>query len=237
MYQSSTAVNARLAAGAHPKNPLHTCYKKNSNRHSLPQNQRKNSCRHASNKVCTQITPTPWPPSATSTAAVHAPPPPSPTCRTRAPHPWQRNVRFNFFISSGGRQMNYCSALSRNNTNPPPYTTINRLLVMPAMSLPRPRRCLEPARLILGDAASARIGSIRPMWGVVHIVSSSSEIRRKRPPTQQSIGVLSCWPCPSPGRSDASKPRAASWATRRLIELVQFKGWGAYNIVFHPRAK
>jgi hypothetical protein len=25
-------------AGAHPKNPLHTCYKKNSNRHSLPQN-------------------------------------------------------------------------------------------------------------------------------------------------------------------------------------------------------
>ena len=118
----------------------------------------------------------------------------------------------------------------------PPYTTINRLLVMPAMSLPRPLRCLEPARLIL-DAMSARIGSIRPMWGVVHIFSSSSEIRQKRPPTQQSIGVLSCWPCPSPGRSDASKPRAASWATRFRLESEQFDRRGAYDIIFNPRAK
>ncbi len=104
---------------------------------------------------------------------------------------------------------------------------------MPAMSLPRPRRCLEPARLILDNAASARIGSIQLMWGVVHIFSSSSEIRRKRPPTQQSIGVLSCWPCPSPGRSDTSKPRAASWATRRLIELVQFEGGGGIQYTFY----
>ena len=89
-------------AGAHPKNPLHTCYKKNSNRHSLPQNQRKNSCRHASNKVCTQITATPWPPSATSTAAVLAAPSPVPTRRIRAPHPGRRGVCSNRFNSSNG---------------------------------------------------------------------------------------------------------------------------------------
>ncbi len=122
----------------------------------------------------------------------------------------------------------------------PPYTTINPLLVMLAMSLPRPRRCLEPARLILSDTASARIGSIRPMWGVVHIFSSSSEIRRKRPPTQQSFGVLSCWPCPSPARTDASKPRAASWVTRRLIESVQFEGGGVqytFSLIAQNNAK
>ena len=123
-------------AGAHPKNPLHLCYKKNSNRHSLPPNQRKNSC--PSNKVCTQIiTATPWLPSATSTAAVHAPPPPGPTCRTRAPHPWQRNVRFNFFISSGGRQMNYCSALSRNNAKNPPLHN-NQSVACHASHVPPP---------------------------------------------------------------------------------------------------
>jgi hypothetical protein len=191
--------------------------------------------------VCTQITATPWPPSATSTAAVHAPPLPGPTCRTRAPHPLQRNVRFNFFISSGGRQMNYCSALSRNNAKNPPlhnnqsvachashvppppapmprtrasypwrrgvrsnwfnstdvgrsayffilvrnkaktptHTTINRCLVLLAMSLPRPVRRIDTARHILGDAASDRIGSIRGGGGVQYTFLSIAQNNAK----------------------------------------------------------
>jgi hypothetical protein len=183
--------------------------------------------------------------SATSTATVHAPPSPGSTPRTRAPHPWQCNDRFNFFISSGGRQMTYCSALAQNKVkNPPqhnnqsvachashvppppgltprtcashlwrcglrsnrfnstdggrsayfsllarnnakntPHTTINRCLLLPAMSLPRPVRRLCPARRILGDMASARISSIRGGGGVRYTFLSSREIRQKSPPT------------------------------------------------------
>ena len=58
-----------------------------------------------------------------------------------------------------------------------PYTTINRRVILPAMSLPRPVRRVEPAPRITSDAVSARFCLTRA--GGVYMASASILARNK----------------------------------------------------------
>jgi hypothetical protein len=61
-----------------------------------------------------------------------------------------------------------------------PYTTINRRVILPAMSLHRPVRRVEPAPRITSDAVSAQLCLIRAGGGLPHPLPSSREITRKK---------------------------------------------------------
>ena len=98
-------------------------------------------------------------------------------------------------------------------------------------------RCPCPS-LVRSDASNLRAASLATrcplqffyfQWGEANdlLFCTRAKLGKKSPPTQQSIGCLSCQLCPSPAPSDASNLRVSSLAMRRPLELVQFDRWGA----------
>jgi hypothetical protein len=131
------------------------------------------------------------------------------------------------------------SILARNKGKKPTHTTINWMLVLPAML--SHLRCLEPAHHVVGDAVSAQIGTIRPRGPYDRLFPSLHEIRQKKANTHDNQLVAHSRPHPSPARSVVSEPRATSRATRcRLIWFHLRRGWrttSAFIIIAQIRQK
>jgi hypothetical protein len=95
--------------------------------------------------------------------------------------------------------------------------------------------CPSPARSDMSNPRAASLATQCPLqffyfkWGEANelLFCTLAKQCNPPPPTQQSIGCLSCQPCPSPARADASNPRVSSLATRRPLESVQFDRCGA----------
>ena len=112
------------------------------------------------------------------------------------------SARFGLIRATGGVLHNF-SLIARNKAQNTSHTTINRRLILPAMSLPRPVRCLEPARRILRDTVSARIDLIRATGSYYIIFHSSLEIRRKKAHPHTTINrrvIQLATPLPRPVR-------------------------------------
>ena len=159
-------------AGARPKNPLHLGYKKNCNRHSSPKSKKKNCVAEAccnnnmsfhSSKLHHGRRPLPpLPPSL---------PLPRPFRRVESARPIlvdAVSARIDSIRATGGVLHNFSFIARIKAEQAPPHTTINRRAIQLATPLPLPLRRLEPAHHIVGDAVSARLGSIRATGGVLH---------------------------------------------------------------------